>query len=169
MGTLIGLNRHDVDRIVSQSGEELEITNQNSPYAFVISGDYTQVMRALEAAREEGALHTRQLNVNTPYHAGFLHEAALEFEKTVSGIAFTAPSCKILSVIDAQELKNIDSLKQELVNNLFHHLNWYNTLTVLLDKGVETLIECGPSKGLIKNGRFVEGKFRFLALDSVIG
>ncbi len=168
MGTLIGLNRQDIDRIVAQSGDELEITNQNSPFAFVISGDYTQVLRALEAAREEGALHTRQLNVNTPYHAAFLRDAALEFEKSVSRISFSPPSCPLLSLINAQELGNAHEIRQELTNNLYHPLNWFKTLTCMLEKGIETFIECGPSKGLVKNARFVEGKFRFLALDSKI-
>lgn len=166
MGTLIGLNRHDLERIMAQSGGQLEITNQNSPYAFVISGDANSIRQALSDAREEGALHTRQLNVNTPYHAGFLREAVLEFEKCLSKIVFKSPRCRILSVISAKELSDIESLKNELSSNLFTHLNWYNTMVVLLEKGVTTLIECGPSKGMVKNSRFVPGNFRFLALDA---
>lgn len=169
MGTLIGLEKKDILRIMDKTGNNLEITNQNSPYAFVISGAEDQVMRALETAREEGALHTRQLNVKTPYHAGFLRDAANDFAKAVLEIPITTPSVPMVSVINATVLKNAEAVREELTNNLFHHLNWYGTLKTILGMGVKTLIECGPSKGLVKNARFVEGDFRFLSLDARLG
>jgi [acyl-carrier-protein] S-malonyltransferase len=169
MGTLIGLEKKDILRIMDKTGNDLEITNQNSPYAFVISGAEDQVMRALETAREEGALHTRQLNVRTPYHAGFLRDAANDFAKAVLEIPITTPSVPMVSVINATVLKNAEAVREELTNNLFHHLNWYGTLKTILGMGVKNLIECGPSKGLVKNARFVEGDFRFLSLDARLG
>jgi hypothetical protein len=38
---------------------------------------------------------------------------------------------------------------------------------VLLDANVSRLLECGPSKGLVKNSKFVEGDYRFFTLSSV--
>ncbi len=167
MGTVIGLDIKDIKRIVSASGATLEITNQNSAYAFVISGENTEVLTALDAAREEGALHVRQLNVNTPYHSVFLQPAAMEFDHAVRSLTFSEPSCPILSLIDGQELTSPESIRNELTNNLFHHLNWFHTLMKLLDNGINTFIECGPSRGLLKNAKFVEGKFKFYALDAL--
>lgn len=169
MGTLIGLEKTDILRIMDKTGKDLEITNQNSPYAFVISGAEDQVMQALETARDEGALHTRQLNVKTPYHAGFLRDAANDFGKAALEVTVTTPSLPVVSVINAAILKNDKAIREELTNNLFHHLNWYGTLKTILDMGVKTLVECGPSKGLVKNARFVEGDFRFLSLDARLG
>jgi len=169
MGTLIGLSRQDLIELLQEAGDTLEITNQNAPFSFVISGDYSSVVRILELAREEGALHVRQLPVNTPYHCGFLESAAKQFKTCFPEIEFRPPLTRLHSLIDARELKDSLQIREELTNNLFQPLNWFETMTALVDSGVSTLIECGPSRGLAKNAKFIEGKFRFLSMDAVQG
>lgn len=166
MATIIGLDEKDICKIIDDAGGNLEITNQNSPYAFVISGDEAQVKVALDSAREEGAIHIRQLNVGQPYHANFLQDAARDLGNELSKMKVKPPAIPIISVIDTTILNTEARLRSELINNIFHHLNWYQTIQSMLDMGVETFVECGPSKGLVKNARFVDGNFRFLALDA---
>lgn len=167
MGTLIGLDRNDIQDIITQSSLQIEITNQNASHSFVVSGYRQDIGKLLELAREEGALHTRDLAVSVPYHSALLKDGAMEFGRQIIRQEISAPEILIISLIDQQWLSTPELIREEVVRNLFHPLNWLRTMQVLLDANVSQLIECGPSKGLVKNSKFVEGDYRFFTLSSV--
>jgi [acyl-carrier-protein] S-malonyltransferase len=146
----------------------LEITNQNSPHAFVVSGIAVDVRKLTDLATEEGALHARLLGVSVPYHAPFLEHAAFGFADSVAGISIKAPSTPIVSLINSAVLSDADSLRTELCANLYHPLNWYQTMRFLLDAGISGFVECGPSRGLVRNSKFIAGNFRFFSLSNII-
>jgi len=167
MGTLIGLNAGDIQSIIDQSSLRVEITNQNAPHSFVVSGYRDDINRIMELAREEGALHTRDLAVSIPYHSGYLKAGAMDFSQQVSHLEILPPETRIISLIDQVTLSTPPLIRQELTRNLFHTLNWLHTMQVMLENNVRQFIECGPSTGLAKNARFVDG-VRFSPLPSIL-
>lgn len=167
MCSLIGLSGRDIHHLIDQSNLKVEITNQNAPHSFVISGYREDIHKLMDLAREEGALHIRDLEVSIPYHASLLKEGAMHFAGTINHLEIKKPVNPIISLIDQTLLSSPSIIRQEVVNNLFYALNWYRTKQVMLESGISVFVECGPSKGLVKNAKFVEGNFRFYGLNSV--
>ncbi len=166
MVSVIGLSGRDIHHLIDQYDLRVEITNQNASPSFVLSGFLEDVMAFMKLAMEEGALHTRDLGVSIPYHASFLKEGAKHFGKLISSLEIKQPENKIISMIDQTLLLTPSIIRQELINNLYYPLNWFRTKQVMLEHQVSVFVECGPSKGLTKNSKFVEGNFRFYSLNS---
>lgn len=164
MCSIVGLTREDINSLILSHNLRLEITNQNSSFAFVISGFHIDILKLLKVATEDGALHTHLLNVSLPYHSDFLMKTEQVFSGFIETIPFKDPQTKIISLINQQILENQESIKKEVIINLFTPLNWYLTQTELLRSGVNLLVECGPGKNLVKNSKFIEGEYQFLNL-----
>lgn len=167
MAGITGLMEPDI-RIVLESLPDVEITNQNSAYSFVLSGRQQDLEKALDAAREEGAFHARMLNVNVPYHSHLLKSAALQFAKFVYTLDIHSLNLPLISVLNQDILSSPEDIKTELVENLYKHFNWHTTQLKMLNMGINLFVECGPGKSLQKNSRFIDGEYRFLSMDEIL-
>ncbi|NQV02738.1 MAG: ACP S-malonyltransferase [Bacteroidia bacterium] len=167
MAGIIGLTEPDILTIL-QSLPDVEITNQNSSYSFVLSGHQQDLEKALEAAREEGAFHARMLNVAVPYHSHLLKSAALQFAKFVYSLDIRSLRFPLVSVLNQEILSSPEDIKTELVENLYKHFNWHATQHKMLSMGINLFVECGPGKSLKKNSRFIDGKYWFLSMDEIL-
>ena len=114
MGILIGLNNEDIRQLIDHSGLRIEITNQNAPHSFVVSGFREDLMKLLEYAKEEGALHVRDLGVSLPYHSRFLKEGAMDFARRISHLKFSSQGNLIVSLIDQTILVTAESMRYEV-------------------------------------------------------
>jgi len=166
MAGIVGLMKPDIEEILSYY-PEVEITNQNSEYSYVLSGRQSELEKVLENAKTEGAFHARMLNVTVPYHSHLLKSAALQFAKFVYTLDIRPLKIPVMSVLTQEVLVSPEDIKTELVENLYKHFNWYNTQCMLLNQGVDHLIECGPGNSLKKNSRFIEGSYRFSSIDEI--
>jgi [acyl-carrier-protein] S-malonyltransferase len=168
MCSIIGLNRADIKSLILGDDFQVEITNQNSAFAFVISGVHSDILNLQQAATAEGALHTHLLNVSLPYHSAFLKDSKNEFSEFIETIRFEKPRTKIISLVDQQILEEQGAIKDEVIKNLFTPLNWYQTQIEMLRSGVNLLVECGPGKNLVKNAKFIEGEYQFLTITGFL-
>ncbi|MEI7499428.1 MAG: hypothetical protein WCK84_03170 [Bacteroidota bacterium] len=167
MVSLIGLTGRDIHHLIDQSNLRIEITNQNAAHSFVVSGYREDILKLMELAKEEGALHIRDLEVSIPYHSSFLKEGAMHFADNITRLEIKHPVNQIISLIDQTFLSTHSIIRQEVVNNLYYSLNWFRTKQVMLERHLSVFVECGPSKGLVKNAKFVDGNFRFYTLANL--
>lgn len=167
MGALIGLDRNDLEKLIAEAKLQVEITNQNAEFSFVVSGEHSDLETLLDLAITEGALNTRNLNVSIPYHSQLLESAANEFERQITKIPIHTPETVLVSTIDQALLTTRESIRFELSRNLYCPLNWFKTMQFMLDFNVSRFIECGPSKGPVKNSRFIKGEFNFSPLNKI--
>jgi len=167
MGTIIGLSREDILQLISQKLSPVVITNQNAPHSFVVSGAREELVQLMHLAKQEGALHTRDLGVSVPYHSPVLQKGANDFAQQISHLNFSAPLNRIISLVDQKILTSVESMREEVIRNLYHALNWYTTQQMMLEQGITLFVECGPSSGLVKNARFIGGNYRFHSLDTL--
>jgi [acyl-carrier-protein] S-malonyltransferase len=161
MCSIIGLSRDDINNLIHSLNLRVEITNQNSGFAFVLSGFHDEILNLLIAATAEGALHTHLLNVSFPYHSDLLKETKQVFRDFIETIRFAKPQTKLISLVDQHILEDTATVKEEIIRNLYTPLNWYKTQSELLRSGVNLFVECGPGKNLVKNSKFIEGEFKF--------
>lgn len=167
MGGIIGLHEADILTLISPY-QDIHISNQNSPYSFVLSGKQSELEAVLKQAREEGAFHVKMLQVTVPYHAHLLKSAALQFAKFVYSLNIHHLHIPLISVLNQKKIQSPEDIKTELVENLYKPFNWYRTQQYMMELGVGTFIECGPGKTLKKNARFIKGDFRFISIQEMI-
>ena len=167
MAGIVGLTEPDI-QVILETLPEVEVTNQNSAYSFVLSGRQQDLEKALEAAREEGAFHARMLNVNVPYHSRLLKSAALQLAKFVYTLDIRSLKIPLLSVLNQEILSSPEDIKTEIVENLYKHFNWNTTQLKLLNMGTNLFVECGPGKSLKKNSRFIDGNYQFVSMDEIL-
>jgi [acyl-carrier-protein] S-malonyltransferase len=166
MGGIIGLSENDI-RALIKPFQDLEISNQNSPYSFVLSGKQQDLEQVLAQAKEEGAFHARMLQVTVPYHAHLLKAAAIRFAQFVYSLNIHTLQTPLISVLSQREIRSPEDIKTELVDNLYKHFNWYQTQKRMMALGIRHFVECGPGKNLKKNARFIDGDFRFLSIQEI--
>ena len=167
MGTIIGLNEQDIRQLTNQSSLRVEIANQNATHSFVVSGYHDDIQILLALATSEGALHTRELGVTIPYHSGYLIDGSEDFSRMILQLKISTPVTPIISLLDQHLLTTPESLREEITRNLFNPLNWFRTMQAMQQHQISGFIECGPSKGLARNAKFVDG-IKFFPLSSIL-
>jgi [acyl-carrier-protein] S-malonyltransferase len=163
MGSIIGLNREDINEQITKNNLKVEITNRNSEFAFVLSGTLKELDFLFERVSEEGALHVRKMNTSIPYHSSILNNCSDDFSQFAETVPFNKSKRLIISLIDQQILDNPVQLREEVIRNLFTPLDWYHTQLVLIESGVTEFVECGIDKGLTKNSKFIDGNISFIS------
>jgi [acyl-carrier-protein] S-malonyltransferase len=167
MGISGGLELHDIEDLMKKWAPHVFIINSNNPHTFVFSGPSAEMQSLLDAAREEGALMTRKMEVSIPYHSPYLENAAIAFDMFLKEVPVADPLIPILSSIDQRELKSPDELRAEMVKNIFRPFQWFETMKTLLSEGVKTFIECGAGEGLSKINKFIPGEYRTVNLKGL--
>ncbi|OFX88525.1 MAG: hypothetical protein A2W99_08990 [Bacteroidetes bacterium GWF2_33_16] len=164
MGAIIGLGVDDINDIINKSNINAEVINTNSEFSYVISGKKADVVRTLDEAKNEGALNAIPLNVNTPYHSSYLGGFANRFAKFIEFIDIKKSQYPIISTYNQRIVDSPSEIRKELVYNLTEKINWYKTMQVLLNNGVNEFYESGAGKDLSKGARFINGEFKFIRL-----
>jgi len=167
MGLTGGLELHDVTNLLEKTAANTHIINSNNRHTFVYSGPREEIGNLIHAAREEGALMTRVMNVSIPYHSPYLENASRLFSDLLMSISIKAPELLLISSLTQQALRNETEIKKELVNNLFHPFRWFQTIQFFLDQQTNTIIECGAGEGLTKINKFISGEYKTVNLKTL--
>lgn len=159
MGAVVGLTVSDIEHLVKRN-HEVEIINVNNKHSQVIAGKKEDVLSVLNRAKEEGAISTTELTVNTPYHSKFLLPYSEKFADYIDTMQLKDCEVPIISTFDQRIITKVEDVKLELVFNLTQKINWYETMITLIDQGVNLMYEVGAGKDLKKISRFIEGDYK---------
>lgn len=146
MAAIIGLDEGPLAEVCQASGTW--IANYNSPGQLVISGAREDVGRALEIARSRGALRAISLPVSGAFHTPLMQPAADGMSGVLDRIRFRAPSVPVIANTNAQPLTTADAIKDELMRQLCHGIQWQRSVEYMTSNGVTTFIEIGSEKVL---------------------
>ncbi|MCX7883550.1 MAG: ACP S-malonyltransferase [Caloramator sp.] len=151
MAAIIGLNRDVVESCCNdlKIHGTIEVANYNCPGQTVITGEKGLVQRAAEILKEKGALKTVLLNVSGPFHSSLMKNAGLKLEELLRNSKINKPSINILSNYD-NEYYNDDIEKTiiKLKYQISSPVRFEENIIKLINDGVNTFIEIGPSKTL---------------------
>jgi [acyl-carrier-protein] S-malonyltransferase len=151
MVAIIGLDEVSVEQVCQETGAE--IANLNSPGQIVISGTRQAMVRAMDLARAMGARRAIALSVSGAFHSRLMQPAAEGMANAISGLKFRYPSIPIVANSTAQPVTTADGVREELMRQLCHCVQWQRSVEYMMDAGVSTFIEIGPGEvlsGLIK-------------------
>ena len=171
MAAILGLNNDQVIELCAQAaqGEVVSAVNFNAPGQVVIAGQAAAVARAIEACKSAGAKRAIALPVSVPSHCALMKPAAEQLAKDFAQISWQSPHMTLVQNVSARPAADLDTLRAQLVEQLYSPVRWSESVEFLAARGVTDLVECGPGKVLSGlNKRCVKGVATH-NLDSVGG
>ncbi len=160
MAAILGLDDADVLAACDEAaqGEVVSAVNFNAPGQVVIAGSAAAVERAIEACKTRGAKRAMPLPVSVPSHCELMRPAAERFASAITAIDWRVPEIALVQNVSAAVVSDLDTLKRDLLAQLYSPVRWVETIVALSERGVTELVECGPGKVLSGlNKRCVKG------------
>lgn len=154
MRAILGLNIEQVERLIetAQNGEIVTAANYNTPEQIVISGNQQGLDRVGDLAEHQGA-KVIPLNVSIANHSPLVAGAIPEFTDFLDEINFSIPQKPVIFNITAAVENSPESIREIMAKQIVSRVRWYETITRMLDEGVDTFIEVGPKtvlKGMMR-------------------
>lgn len=156
MAAILGMDREALKEVcdkVTEQGDLVQLANLNCPGQIVISGTKEGVEKASQLAKENGAKRAIPLVVSGPFHSELMRPAANRLKEDVDQIEINQPKIPIISNVNSQEITDSETIKTEMIEQVYSPVLWEDNVRKMLELGVTTFIECGPGKvlsGLVK-------------------
>lgn len=151
MAAVIGLDLDVLQRIcdaVSTEFAVVSMANFNALGQVVIAGHTQAVQEAIEQADRSGARLAKMIPVSVPCHCALLKGAAIEFATYLDQVAFKSPKIPVVSNVDLSIHRMPEDIRLRLQEHLYRPVRWVETIQYFKNKGVDTVLECGPGKVL---------------------
>jgi [acyl-carrier-protein] S-malonyltransferase len=150
MAAIMGLSPAVVTDACKRAAEN-EIcapANLNSPEQTVISGHAGAVKRAVEIASQLGAKRAVMLAVSAPFHSALMMPAQEKLAGELKKITFANLRVPLVTNVDADTETLGDEARDALIRQVSMPVRWEESIRSLLDEGVNTFVEVGPSRVL---------------------
>ncbi len=169
MAAIIGLDDDKIDLACTQSAGSQIVSpvNYNSPGQTVIAGNAEAVERAMEACKEAGAKRALPLAVSVPSHCMLMKSASEALESELSNILLNQSESRVINNVDVKIELEPAKIKDALVRQLYCPVNWSKSIELMVNDGIETLIECGSGKVLSGLNRRINRSLKSLSLQDL--
>ncbi|MGB9833807.1 MAG: ACP S-malonyltransferase [bacterium] len=155
MLAIIGLCKEKIEEVAKEacSFGKIELANINSPEQVVLSGELTALERAQEIAMGKGARLVKFLPVSAPFHSSMMAKVAQRFSKELEKISLRDARLPVVLNANLQPTTDKEVIREALIFQIDHPVNWVGILRMLHLLGVEDMWELGPKAvltGLVK-------------------
>jgi [acyl-carrier-protein] S-malonyltransferase len=150
MAAVLGLDEEQVREvcIAASQGEVVQAVNYNSPGQVVIAGNNAAIARAIEGCKEAGARRAMALSVSAPFHSELMKPAAEELAGVLNEVNFAKPKTIVLQNVDAAAHDDPEEIRANLIKQMYSAVLWSDTVVMMTQIGIATVVECGPGKVL---------------------
>ena len=150
MAAVLGAELSDIETVCEKvrNGEICSPANINSPNQIVIAGHATAIDRAIDGMKEIGAKRVVKLNVSAPFHCALMKPAQDRLEVDLKQLAFNDLQLPIVTNVDARITKDAGEVRDALIRQVSSPVRWLQSMTLLIEQGVDTFVEVGPGKVL---------------------
>ena len=144
MTAVLGFDRDELENLVN-STEGVVIANDNSSSQVVLSGIPSAVN---SVATQLSCKRAIPLQVSGAFHSPLMEEASTEFAKELDQINFNDAIAPVLSNAEPKPTQSGLLLKQKLAKQMTTGVRWRETMDLMTEKGVKTIVEIGPGNVL---------------------
>ncbi len=148
MAAIIGLDETTLDEICMETGAQ--IANVNCSGQIVISGPKAAVAHSMDLAQSRGAVGAVPLEVSGAFHTVLMEPTVEGMARAISQINFRSPEVPIVANSTAKPVTTINEVKEEILQQLCHCVQWQPSVEYMVEAGVSTFIEIGPGVVLSK-------------------
>ncbi len=149
MTAILGFDLEPLRNVVvaarSESGGRVDLANFNAPDQIVISGDVAAVEVAARLALEAGAKRAVVLNVSGAWHSALMEPAKAEFAPFVAAAPIRQPRFEVISNVDAQPYRDVETIRRNLVTSVASEVRWYEVALQMVERKLDLIIELGAS------------------------
>jgi len=148
MAAIIGLDETTIEEICMETGAQ--IANINCSGQIVVSGPKAAVAHSMDLAQSRGAVGAVPLEVSGAFHTVLMEPTVEGMARAISQINFRSPEVPIVANSTAKPVTTIDEVKEEILQQLCHCVQWQPSVEYMVEAGVSTFIEIGPGVVLSK-------------------
>lgn len=153
MAAILGLDDQVVESVCEAISGVVIAANYNCPGQLVISGAIDAIDEACAALTEAGARRALVLPVGGAFHSPLMAPAKARLAKAIENTPFSTPTCPVYQNVCATGIKNPETLKTNLIEQLTAPVRWTQTVQQMIADGATHFTEVGPGKvlqGLVK-------------------
>ena len=144
MIAILGFDRDELDELISQT-DGAAIANDNSESQVVLSGLPDAVRKVADNLKCKRVI---PLQVSGAFHSIFMTEASKNFAEELDKLTFNDAQVPVLSNVDPNPTQNGEILKERLKKQMTTGVRWRETMNVMQNEGITTMIEIGPGNVL---------------------
>jgi [acyl-carrier-protein] S-malonyltransferase len=148
MAAVLGLDDSVVEDICEKIDDVVVPANYNCPGQLVISGSLSGVEKACEELKSAGAKRALILPVGGAFHSPLMEPARKRLSEAIMNTNFNPPRCPIYQNYTGQPSTDIDTIKENLIQQLTGPVKWTQSVIQMVNNGASEFIECGPGKVL---------------------
>jgi [acyl-carrier-protein] S-malonyltransferase len=149
MTAVLGLDVAQIREVVNQTNAanagNVQLANFNSPGQIVISGDAAAVDAAAAEMLSRGAKRVVPLNVSGAWHSRLMDPAVSRFAPAVEAGHFELPAFDVVSNVDAQPYRDVQTIRRNLVRSITEEVRWHDTAEKLLSYELDAVVEFGAT------------------------
>lgn len=157
MAAIIGLGYDEVHRVCESLSDQgvIKLANENSPNQFVISGEESLVLKAIDLLKAKGARRAVILNTSGAFHTPLMEEASKKLAQDIKNNVILKPKHQKLNMymnLDANLLDDHD-IYMHIEKQMTHSVKFIDSIMNMKKDGITHILEVGPGKvltGLIK-------------------
>ena len=168
MLALIGADLDQAREVADAAAEEetCDLANDNAPGQVVLSGDRAAIERAAGIARERGVRRAIPLPVSAPFHCRLLRPASDVMAEALRETSLSRPDVPLVANVTAAVTDDPDEIRELLVEQVTCMVRWRESVLVMRDAGVDTLVEVGAGKVLSGMTRRIDPELTGFALGT---
>ena len=139
----------DVLSVVHQHSLDLVVAAFNGPTHCVLSGDINSIEKLADLLDDQGIV-CRKLRVSHAFHSPLMKEMIEEFAVVARTIQYHQPSIPLVSNITHSQIGEEIATADYWCSHVLEPVHFSQSVQYLVDQGVQTFIEVGPSPTLLK-------------------
>ena len=154
MIAVLGSTLELVEKILKENEHEfkIQIANDNSEGQLVLSGKTNDIEKLMIVLKSNNIKNIK-LPVSAPFHCALMNKATNIMSHEILKLNFQDSYIKLISNVTANEIKNVNELKELLIKQIENRVRWREIIINMINSGVNQFIEIGPGKvlsGLVK-------------------
>lgn len=167
MSAILALADDKIEEACQLTAEDDVVSpvNYNCPGQVVIAGNKAAVERAGAKCQELGAKKVVPLPVSVPSHCALMKPAAERLAAELDKIVIEEPRIPVVQNVDGQPQTNVDTIRENLLAQLYSPVRWVSCMQYMIDQGVDTTVECGPGKVLSGLNKKIQRSLKVLAVN----
>ncbi|OGH96176.1 MAG: [acyl-carrier-protein] S-malonyltransferase [Candidatus Melainabacteria bacterium GWF2_32_7] len=155
MTAILGMDDEKLAEMLKKASVHgiVTVANYNTPDQTVITGEVKAVEAANQVASEIGAKRVIPLAVSGAFHSPVMKEASDQFADWVANFNIKDATVPVITNVDAKPTTKKEEFSLKMVDQIYSSVYWKQSISYMIEQGVDTFIEIGPGKvlsGMVK-------------------
>ena len=143
MAAIIGGEEKQIRELAAAA--DVDVANLNSPGQIVLSGETSNIGRAVSLAKDYGARKALELQVAGAFHSRLMESAYIKLKEVLAETSIKSPDVPVVCNVEAQTVAEPEEIRRTLAEQVTGSVRWTESVNYLLDHlQCEHFIELGP-------------------------